>query len=525
MKAHLLYEDQDFAFPNELPRILDLGRELPQHHQDLVRDLELVTLFNAMCGGDRFLFEVSMRVILASLDDPKAIVYRQQVLDDCLEHPDLARELYDIATEAIDVPSKAWGWSSRYPAAILGGGVKALEMYMDLLRRVRRIADEHVAEFHSPGFTTLFGTLQRELDDDYFHTIGCHLKKLRFKDGVLMSVVLDKTNAGVGYVLRDPGDRHRNWKKRIGMGPKTSCSFTIPPRDEAGAEAVGQLEARGINLVANAVAQSADHIRSFFSMLRLEIGFYVCCLNLHDHLAGKGEPLCTPTPVAWNPPRLSCSGLGDICLSLRLNQPVVGNDTDADGKSLVMITGANSGGKSTFLRSVGLAQLMMQAGMFVLARSFQGGVARGVFSHFIREEDSTMSSGRLDEELRRMSMLADHMGPRSLVLFNESFAGTNEHEGSELGRQVVRALLESGCKVLFVTHLYDLAESFHQGHPDTTLFLRAERDEGGHRNFKLAVAEPLPTSYGEDLYHQIFDPGPGGPNRHGPAGLSVSHQR
>ena len=64
----------------------------------------------------------------------------------------------------------------------------------------------------------------------------------------------------------------------------------------------------------------------------------------------------------------------------------------------------------------------------------------GIFTHFIREEDATMMSGRLDEELRRMSAIADQISPHCLMLFNESFAATNEREGSEIGRQVVRAL-------------------------------------------------------------------------------------
>ena len=77
-----------------------------------------------------------------------------------------------------------------------------------------------------------------------------------------------------------------------------------------------------------------------------------------------------------------------------------------DGKSLVIITGANSGGKSTFLRSVGVAQLMMQCGMFVTAQPYQANVTCGIFTHFIRDEDTDMTSGRLDEELRRMSVIA-----------------------------------------------------------------------------------------------------------------------
>lgn len=54
-----------------------------------------------------------------------------------------------------------------------------------------------------------------------------------------------------------------------------------------------------------------------------------------------------------------------------------------------------------------------------------------------------MTSGRLDDELHRMSGIADRVRPRALILSNESFAGTNESEGAEIGYQVVRAFLEA----------------------------------------------------------------------------------
>jgi DNA mismatch repair ATPase MutS len=89
------------------------------------------------------------------------------------------------------------------------------------------------------------------------------------------------------------------------------------------------------------------------------------------------------------------------------------------------------------------------------------------------------------------------------VLFNESFAATNEREGSEIGRQIVNALLEADITVFFVTHQFDFADGFHRKRTDTTLFLRAERQSEGRRNFKLAVAAPLPTSFGEDVYDHL----------------------
>jgi DNA mismatch repair ATPase MutS len=115
-----------------------------------------------------------------------------------------------------------------------------------------------------------------------------------------------------------------------------------------------------------------------------------------------------------------------------------------------------------------------------------------------------MQSGKLDEELARMSAVIDHIRPNALVLFNESFAATNEREGSEIGRQILAALIEKRVKLIFVTHLFDLASSLHAEGKREYFFLRAEREESGKRPFKLQEGEPLRTSFGEDLYRRIF---------------------
>jgi DNA mismatch repair ATPase MutS len=168
-----------------------------------------------------------------------------------------------------------------------------------------------------------------------------------------------------------------------------------------------------------------------------------------------------------------------------------------------MITGANQGGKSTFLRSIGLAQLMMQAGLFVAAKSFEASVAHGIVTHYKREEDNNMMSGKFDEELQRMSALVDMLKPGAMILFNESFASTNEREGSEIAGQIVCALRESGVKIFFVTHLYQFAHAEDEKKLQGTLFLRAERLDDGTRTYKLAEGSPLETSFGKDLYSNI----------------------
>ena len=296
--------------------------------------------------------------------------------------------------------------------------------------------------------------------------------------------------------------------ERLFARRRSGYSFEIPARDESGFRALTEIRGKGINLVANALAQSTDHILSFFSMVRAELAFYVGCLNLHAQLVEKGETTCFPVPGGPERRALAARGLYDVSLTFHLEGRVVGNDVDADNKSLVMITGANQGGKSTFLRSLGLAQLMMQSGMFVGAESFSANVCDGVFTHYKREEDPSMKSGKLDEELSRMSAIADRITPDCILLCNESFASTNEREGSEIARQVVRALIEAGIKVIYVTHLFDLAHGFYLQELDTALFLRAERQRDGQRTFRLVEGEPLPTSYGADSYRRIFGAAP-----------------
>lgn len=72
----------------------------------------------------------------------------------------------------------------------------------------------------------------------------------------------------------------------------------------------------------------------------------------------------------------------------------------------------------------------------------------------------------------------------------------------------LRALREAGVKVVFVTHLYDLAEGLRREGSPETLFLRAERAPDGRRTFRIVEGDPLPTSYGGDLYRQVFGDAP-----------------
>ena len=89
-----------------------------------------------------------------------------------------------------------------------------------------------------------------------------------------------------------------------------------------------------------------------------------------------------------------------------------------------------------------------------------------------------------------------------MLLCNESFASTNEREGSEIARQAIQALLAAGVRVVFVTRLFDLASGLYERGDDACLFLRAEAGTDGARPYRLGEGAPLPTSYGEDSFRR-----------------------
>ncbi len=497
MKAFLMHPDRDF----------DLAADLPAQAGDLALDLDLGALFDAMSRGDAFLRDVAARAVLQSLTEPAEISYRQEILRDSLAHPEVVRELYDLTVDTIVGHRKVHGsfYFARSPESVLVRSINLLEYLTGRLQALHDLAEAQRIRFRSAGFTRLFTMLTSELDDSYFEEVRGHLRQLRFANGVVMSVELGQGCKGKRYLLhRAPDVRRASWLGRIFGSDKPEYSFEIADRDEGGHQALGELRGRGINSVANALAQSADHILSFFDMLRGELGFYVGCLNLYETYSGKGEPTCIPVPASVGGDALVARELYDACLALRVEGRAVGNDIAADGKQIIVITGANQGGKSTFLRSVGLAYMMMQCGMFVAAEEFSAAVCDGVYTHFKRQEDVALQSGKLDEELQRMSVIASLVKPLAVVLFNESFSSTNEREGSEIARQVIQALLEARVRVLFVTHLFELAETFHSAGMDGALFLLAERLPDGRRTFRMLEGAPQPTSHGEDLYWRIF---------------------
>ncbi|MDT3396854.1 hypothetical protein RKE29_09390 [Streptomyces sp. B1866] len=476
----------------------------PAGHAEVTADLGLEDLWSGMARGDERILAAARAAVLHPLTDPAAIAYRQDVLADCLDHAAAVRSLYDLAAEAVAAEGALLrGAAAGRSEALLGRSLRSLEVFTDHLRRLRAFVTAHSARFRSTGFVRLFAAIADNVDEDYLRAVAQAVEQLQFEHGIAATARLGDDNRSVGFRLyQPPGKSRRSLANRALRASR--LSYAVLGQDESDWRALAAFRGRMLADVADAVARSADHVRGFFRALRDELAFYAGCVNLAETLTGLGMPVCRPEVRDAAEGALAARELYEPCLALRRGGPVVGSDLDADGVGLIMVTGTNRGGKSTYLRAVGLAQLMAQCGMFTGARRFAASAADGVLTHFRREEDRTMSSGRLDEELTRMSGLVDRLRPGSLLLCNESFVSTNEREGSDIAEEILRALTESGVRVVFVTHLYDLARRLEQGHSGRRLFLSAGRDAGGGATFRIVPGPPRPTAHGADLYARVF---------------------
>ncbi|WP_424187574.1 MutS-related protein [Actinokineospora sp. G85] len=479
MRPLLLFPDRD------LPT--DLADPADEH---LVEDLRLDVLWDAMARDDEHVRATARRVLLDPLQDVAVIDHRQSVLADFLEHPAELRALHRLADTAVRAEQALPHGSGE---GLLRRSVRALEVASGHLRALR----ESGSRFTAPPLVRLFAELRERVGEAYLGEVADVLRRLRFEDGIVVGARLGDGPGDVVYQVREPGDAAEVKRLR-----KSGLRHRIIGHDEQDWRAMAAFRAEALGDIAVAVTESAAHVTGYFRALRAELAFYLGCLNLAEDLAGvSAAPTCWPDPTAAS---VTARGLWEPCLALWSREAVVGNDintdtdtdTDTGELPLVVVTGANRGGKSTFLRSLGLAQVMAQAGMFVCAESFAAPPAPAVLTHFTRAEDRSMASGRLDEELGRMSALVDRARPGALLLSNESFASTTDHEGAEIAEGVLGALVDSGVRVVAVTHLHLLAERLHRTRPG--LFLVA----GG--GFRVVPGAPAPSAQAAALYDQVM---------------------
>jgi len=501
MKPYLLYSDRD-----------DNTYKSSQTSNELIQDLNLNTIFEVMSQNNSILYDAAKKVLLNSLTDIKTIKYRQEIVQDCISNKSAICSLFEITTNALDEADFYSQYTKPNYARIIPVSVRAinsvglLEILINKLEELKELSQATGKNFKSPGMTTFYKRLNYFFTDAFFIDSREHISKLKtISEGGKMTIGAKLGNGlkGTDYILREmSNESQKTGSNKIKHWTHSSNEIIL---NNTTIERNAREVEEGVLIhILRIINHFTDNILGFLESLQHEAGFYVGCVNLYDELSRINSPIAFPVPTSIDTNILNFNGLYDLSLSIIEKKKLVVNNLDADGKSLFIITGANQGGKSTFLRSIGIAQLLMQCGLFVPANHFSSNVCDHIYTHFIRKEDTSMNSGKLDEELSRMAAIVNNITPNSLFLMNESFSTTTERDGSNIATDIVTALYDLNIKALFVTHLFEFSNSFYKNNLADAIFLRAERYNDGDRSFIIKEGQPIQTSYGEDLYNSII---------------------
>lgn len=509
---------------------------------DIAKDLNFSHIYGCMAKDDSFMNSVVSTVMMIPLKSGADILYRQEMLQDVLQFPAYFEQMYYLLTQAsVDIDNyqaevlriKKSG-SNNINSAVFGS-LDFLNKLMTYLEELKRHIDATESEYTSAAMKKYCKEFNQEFNPEFINQLKVAVSDMTcLREGG--SLLLSSTpglgmHSGEIVIHEIKKSNYKKHKKNLlysvkGLYTKHFKKHTIlldstefissfqqfmgKTRYETGdiyRDLIGdarKLEKAALTHLWNFFQDFTDRLSDYFETFRYQIAFYLGCQHLYARFSELSIPLCFPTIPESPQNIIAFEGLYDLSLSVMIRQQPVGNKIHKENIKLFIISGANQGGKSTFLRSFATAQVMMHAGIFVPALSYHCSLCGSIFTHFTRREDAAMNSGRLDEELERMHAILEHVKPNDMVFLNESFSSTTEKEGSVIAFDIAKAFYESNIKLFTVTHLHEFTQRVFEVNPEYAVFYSAQRKEDGTRTFKMIEMPPSKTSFGMDLYEEIL---------------------
>ncbi len=222
-----------------------------------------------------------------------------------------------------------------------------------------------------------------------------------------------------------------------------------------------------------------------------ELGFYIEICRLMRRISEHGIPLCYPT--VSHDARTDIYDAYDISL-LAKQDDIVPNDVHFDpDEHFFFLTGANGGGKTTYLRTVGIAAVLFLMGCPIPAKSAEMRLFDAVLTHFPHDERFS-GSGRFVEEDNRVKAILSSVGGDSLVLLNETYSSTDEENALKNTAELASTLDRMSVSGLYVTHQHRLVSD---GIP--YLNVAVDTSDGNRRTYKIERKREDSSSFACDI--------------------------
>ncbi|HZD55368.1 MAG TPA: hypothetical protein VE136_01495 [Anaerolineales bacterium] len=512
-----------------------------------VRDLEVEKVIAASCEQEEQ--RESMRQTLLTLcQDATVIRYRQEIIDDLLRHPNLVEAFKQLLFQITGLRFFTYRpdntKTSLYEVIHRAG---ELEILVECMTTLQLAFETVSADLTSSGLSALKGMVEQYSQDPSFQelirelpdlmaelrscasiTIGINLDEhLRPEEATLISVNKERFTAS-SLLKRLVGKNDSRWH---GIAPLHGLPYIREGPDLIGVPMSGQPARRAepmmvplfrdlseiLEKITQPIAKALKKYVSFNSTFLLnlypDLVFYSGAVTLMRTMKACDLPMCKPEIAPQEARVCQIEGCFNIDLALYLGeaQPtpdvaeaIVLNDVCMGPQGrIIILTGPNRGGKTTYMQAIGLAQILAQAGLFVPGKRARLSLVDNIFTHYPLEEQLQLGLGRFGEESQRIRRIISQATADSLILLNESLFSTNPGESLYLAQDIVRILRLIGVRAVFTTHLHELAASVGKLNADT---------QGDSRIVSM-VASPVeagdsgvPIYDGEYSYRIVFGP-------------------
>ena len=401
------------------------------------------------------------------LRDTRAVRYRHEVFQD-LESADLAAVVRTFAAgmrtmrERLLAETKAYYLHEKErwfldAAAAYGEAVLALRDELGQL------------ELRSAGFVGLRAYLDRYVPSEGFAGFLADASRVTSAlDGVTYRLDIDGARITVSPYDGEPDYgaevlwTFERFKQRGVKGP----AFTFRSTATLNHVEASILErvARVCPTVFSALDEFRVTHRSYLdetiARFDREVQFYLAYREHMARFAAEGLSFCYPRVSVRSKDTLATDtfdlALADVLLGE--GQPIVTNDLHLDDpERILVVSGPNQGGKTTFARTVGQIHYLAGIGVPVPGTEARLFLVDRIFTHFDRVEQLEELTGKLEDDLRRIHRILQLATPASLVILNESFGSTTVRDALFLNRHVMRALVERDLLCVTVTFLDEVA--------------------------------------------------------------------
>lgn len=257
-------------------------------------------------------------------------------------------------------------------------------------------------------------------------------------------------------------------------------------------------------------ARHSEFVTEQVSQLDRELAFFLTYLDYIAPMRSAGLPFCRPE-VSDEPGGVLVEDTFDLALARKLvaeGAPVVLNSIRMTGEErILVVSGPNQGGKTTYARTFGQLHHLAALGCPVPGSAAELGVFDHIFCHFHSAERVGDLRGRLEDDLVRVRRILEEMTERSIVVLNETFSSTTLEDARFLGTKLLEQLLDRRVRAVYVSFVDELA---NLGGPVVSLVSQVVPEDPAQRTLRivraradgLAYAQALAEKYG--LTYQLL---------------------